>query len=1127
MRNRVLSLCMILVLCYSLFLIPALATEDLGVSVDAELVAGEYAEEYAPVMDWDESFNPDGEIFPETAILMDADEQDVYEELKRSMFSQLVAFYSGDLDCVTLTAQAASRDDALNLFNMVRATMPNDFPEAFYYLFSLGWSIRLSSEDETNWTISFTPIGAHWDLLLDAVSFYSAVDQACLECFGSADAKNVSMTDFEKIVSAHDWLSACCRYDPSISNGLKYGSASWTAPDGNVHTYYGKQGAYPALVWRNAECGGYAKAFKVLMDRVGINCYIASGKNPTTGSTHAWNVVELNGNWYHVDCTWDSFSAVNVYDYAGRINRNWLLVSDEERAKSGYEWRTEYDIHCPSSYTLPDVLKSAGNTPVFFSNGRFYLTNKDGKLLQYETGSDFASGRELIDLGFSPRTGVCDRQRNTLYYTRESAENPVSIWHFSPDESDAVVTKFDEVGDYTACGLYADAIGNGQTMLRAVYCYQTVKSWKLGDSGGDDMPPIFFGGSGTEDDPYQISDKADLQKFAELINVCNPDYAGAHYILTADIDLNGIDDTGNGIAENAWTTIGKTAEGVLSAFKGCFDGQGHTIRGMYVQGGNYIGLFSGISGGEIKNLNVSGIVEGGSYVGGLCGCGAGAITNCSCDVRITAGGSYVGGIAGYNYLHPMESCTSSGSIHADGGYVGGIVGYSENSKAGFPNHLNIGYEYLSANGTITKSRNGSDISAKDSYTGGIAGFNNEGVMTKCYNDGCVSGNAQHTGGLVGYDNKGTMTKCDNYGSIIGTNHFTGGLVGYNGEGAMSDCYNFGNVTGKAHYTGGLAGHCQKAVISRSVNAGIVYGNNRADSYGIGGLAGRICESNITDCYNTGMVVGLCNVVGGLFGYQYAGVAERCYNTGHVRGNAYVGGLLGLAPANETCGYIRNCYNTSPVTGQSVYVGGIIGSILGNFSVEFSYSVGEVTGKNYLGGVVGSTVDLGSIANCCFLESSDASIVLDSIGLNDGGSIDSDTGPMTESEFADWSKFKLWDNNLWMIESSLALSNSRITTRPILRSIGEHEGQLSSTPQVILVIQNENDSTVSVDLICPNTDAAVFCGVYDSNGRMIAIRSAHVTNKTNYQFQFIGQQFDCAKVFILDSNFCPLCEAQRT
>ena len=135
--------------------------------------------------------------------------------------------------------------------------------------------------------------------------------------------------------------------------------------------------------------------------------------------------------------------------------------------------------------------------------------------------------------------------------------------------------------------------------------------------------------------------------------------------------------------------------------------------------------------------------------------------------------------------------------------------------------------------------------------------------------------------------------------------------------------------------------------------------------------------------------------------------------------------------------------------------------------------------------------------------------------------------MTESEFADWSKFKLWDNNLWMIESSLALSNSRITTRPILRSIGEHEGQLSSTPQVILVIQNENDSTVSVDLICPNTDAAVFCGVYDSNGRMIAIRSAHVTNKTNYQFQFIGQQFDCAKVFILDSNFCPLCEAQRT
>ena len=69
--------------------------------------------------------------------------------------------------------------------------------------------------------------------------------------------------------------------------------------------------------------------------------------------------------------------------------------------------------------------------------------------------------------------------------------------------------------------------------------------------------------------------------------------------------------------------------------------------------------------------------------------------------------------------------------------------------------------------------------------------------------------------------------------------------------------------------------------------------------------------------------------------------------------------------------------------------------------------------------------------------------------------------------------------------------------------------------------------VIVNIRCDDSDAIVFCGVYNNSGKMIAIRSAQITRELNYQFQFDGQQFDYAKVFIVDGNFCPLCESKKS
>lgn len=71
--------------------------------------------------------------------------------------------------------------------------------------------------------------------------------------------------------------------------------------------------AYGALVNGSAVCEGYAKAFIYLNSRVGINGCTIMGKG--SKELHMWNAVELNGEWYYVDLSWDDSKAYSRYDY--------------------------------------------------------------------------------------------------------------------------------------------------------------------------------------------------------------------------------------------------------------------------------------------------------------------------------------------------------------------------------------------------------------------------------------------------------------------------------------------------------------------------------------------------------------------------------------------------------------------------------------------------------------------------------------------------------------------------------------------------------------------------------------------------------------------------------------------
>lgn len=82
-------------------------------------------------------------------------------------------------------------------------------------------------------------------------------------------------------------------------------------------------------------CQGYAKAAQYLLERLGIECIFVTG-TVEEGESHAWNVVRLDGAYYHVDITWGDASYVmegTAEEYEGRkpeINYEYLCVPDEQ-----------------------------------------------------------------------------------------------------------------------------------------------------------------------------------------------------------------------------------------------------------------------------------------------------------------------------------------------------------------------------------------------------------------------------------------------------------------------------------------------------------------------------------------------------------------------------------------------------------------------------------------------------------------------------------------------------------------------------------------------------------------------------------------------------------------------------
>ena len=265
----------------------------------------------------------------------------------------------------------------------------------------------------------------------------------------------------------------------------------------------------------------------------------------------------------------------------------------------------------------------------------------------------------------------------------------------------------------------------------------------------------FASGSGTKEDPYIISAGGQLAYLANLVNDGNSYYAACHYKLGADIILNKTDDFGmwtEKAPENEWTPIGYSAdEDVHSYFTGTFDGDGHTVSGMYIsEESDYAGLFGVVRNGQVKNLCINNAyVNAINYVGGIAGYFSADTTemagfeNCSFSGVVNAGGNNAGGITGYfradgqDNTPVISECCAFGSVTAANGYAGGIAGVSEAATG----NAKIKNCFSASNVTAVKNAGG--------ITGNSRCQDGNSTIEGCYNAGIVVAD-ENAGGISGY-----------------------------------------------------------------------------------------------------------------------------------------------------------------------------------------------------------------------------------------------------------------------------------------------------------------------------------------------------------------------------------------
>lgn len=262
-----------------------------------------------------------------------------------------------------------------------------------------------------------------------------------------------------------------------------------------------------------------------------------------------------------------------------------------------------------------------------------------------------------------------------------------------------------------------------------------------------DLAPNYFGcGKGTEEDPYCIASKDDIEILSKLIAGAENGYKFEYMTPKSDNWTKGKYFKQTDDISGVVSSIGS---GSKNFFEGVYDGEGHVVS-VNISGGNATALFSRCGNGSVvRNLHVSGSVIGKDTVASVVAVAKGCseLSNLSSSADVV-GTNVVGGV--------LASVESSGAT-IDGLANGGKVS-SKGIAAGIAACSNADMVRMTNSGTVKSSSTGSACGIVCKFSGNH--------MSYCSNAGYVAGGS--AAGIVS-DNasNGEVSHCFNFNTIKG------------------------------------------------------------------------------------------------------------------------------------------------------------------------------------------------------------------------------------------------------------------------------------------------------------------------------------------------------------------------
>ena len=209
-----------------------------------------------------------------------------------------------------------------------------------------------------------------------------------------------SWTDLEKALFFHDYISTYYNYDFDTLERENGEDLEWedpepddAAPD-NGSAHY----AYSLLNEKRGVCQAYAWLYNLLLNDNGVESYFVSADT----MNHAWNLVKIDGHYYHVDTTWDdqgkniqiqqrpkgSLSGDRQLGFAGQIEHDKFLRSTDALLSTGEYWGTSEDWITSLGGSAYDLADSAQLDTGFWHEAKTvimpylggWLTRTDGEV---------------------------------------------------------------------------------------------------------------------------------------------------------------------------------------------------------------------------------------------------------------------------------------------------------------------------------------------------------------------------------------------------------------------------------------------------------------------------------------------------------------------------------------------------------------------------------------------------------------------------------------------------------------------------------------------------------------------------------------------------------------------------